>query len=125
MSEWTDEMRQEVIDKYQAAEPTAETSVEIVSDLAEEYDKTPNGVRMILSKAGVYVKKDPASAGSSKAKASSGGGTRVSKADAIASLASAIEATGQEPNDEILSKLTGKAAVYFKEVIENCNNEAE
>lgn len=124
-SEWTDEMRAEVIAKYEAADPTAETSVEIVSDLAEEYEKTPNGVRMILSKAGVYVKKEPASASSSKTKSSGTGGTRVSKADAIASLASAIEATGQEPNDEILGKLTGKAAVYFKEVIDNCNNESD
>lgn len=123
MSDWTDEVREEVIAKYKAANPTPENSVEIVSELAEEFDKTPNGVRMILSKAGVYIKKEAAAAASSS-KASTGT-PRVSKADAIASLATAIEATGQEPNDEILSKLTGKAAVYFKEVIENATTDAE
>lgn len=118
MSEWTDEQREQVIEAYKAANPTSENSVEIVKELAEEFDKTPNGVRMILTKAEVYVKKSPAqgsSNGESKAK-----GTRVSKADAMAKLTTAIEAAGQEPNEEIISKLTGKAALYFAEVIENC-----
>jgi len=116
MSEWTDELKEEVIKAYQAANPTPETSVEIVKELAEEYGKTPNGLRMILSKAEVYVKKEPAKGGSSSSK-STGGTTRVSKADAMAKLTSAIEATGQEANEEIISKLTGKAALYFAEVI--------
>lgn len=120
MSEWTDELREEVIAAYEKAEPTPENSVEIVKELAEEYDKTPNGVRMILTKAGVYVKRAAAqSSGASSTKSTS---TRVSKADAIASLTSAIESTGQEPNEEILGKLTGKAAVYFAEVINNAKD---
>ena len=45
---------------YEEAEPTPETSMEIVKDIAEELDESPNGVRMILTKAGVYVKKTPA-----------------------------------------------------------------
>lgn len=118
MSEWTDELKESVIAAYQAANPTPENSVEIVKELAEEYDKTPNGVRMILSKAEVYVKKEAAKGGSTNSKASSGT-TRVSKADAMAALTTAIEATGQEANEEIISKLTGKAALYFAEVLNN------
>ena len=121
MSEWTDELREEVIAAYEKAEPTPDNSVEIVKELAEEYDKTPNGIRMILTKAGVYVKKAAAEKSSSSSSKSSGS-TRVSKADAIASLNSAIEASGQEPNEEIISKLTGKAAVYFAEVINNARD---
>ena len=113
---WTDEAKAEAIEKYEAAEPTAESSVEIVKQIAEEMDETPNGVRMILSKAGVYIKKSPAKK-ESKAK-----GTRVSKEDAQDALSSALEDAGQEPNEDIISKLTGKAALYFKEVIETINS---
>lgn len=122
MSDWTDELREQVINEYKEANPTPENSVEIVSELAEKFDKTPNGVRMVLTRANVYVKKDAASGGGSKSTKASTGGTRVSKADAIAKLTSAIEATGQEPNEEIIGKLTGKAAIYFAEVIENNND---
>jgi len=60
MSNWTDELKSQVIEDYQGADPTPETSMEIVSDIAENIGQTPNGVRMILTKAGVYVKKNPA-----------------------------------------------------------------
>lgn len=120
MSEWTDELREQVIEAYKAANPTPENSVEIVKELAEKFDKTPNGVRMVLTKAEVYIKRSPAQGGS---KDSSGTkSTRVPKADAMAKLTSAIEAAGQEPNEEIISKLTGKAALYFAEVITNCTD---
>ena len=119
MSEWTDELKQQVIDEYLAKKPTPDNSVEIVGELADKYEKTPNGVRMILSRAEVYVKKEPPKGGSTN---KSSGGTRVSKADAISNLIDSIKATGQEPNEEIISKLTGKAAVYFKEVIDNAQN---
>jgi len=119
MSEWTDEVREQVIEAYKKADPTPENSVEIVKELAEEFDKTPNGVRMILTKADVYVKRAPAQ-GSSSSNGGASKSTRVSKADAMAKLTTAIEAAGQEPNEEIISKLTGKAALYFAEVIENC-----
>ena len=114
---WTDEKKQEAVDMYTAEEPTPENSMEIVKDIAEEHEESPNGVRMILTKAGVYVKKAPASGGS-KASASGGSsGGRVSKAAAIESLSAAISDAGQEVDQEILDKLTGKAAVYFAAVI--------
>ncbi len=114
--EWTDESKAEVIKKYTESEPTPENSMDIVTQIAEEMGATPNGVRMILSKDGCYVKKTPAKSTST---ASSGGSTRVSKADAQAALKSAISAKGLEPDDDIVDKLTGKAAQYFTEILNN------
>ena len=120
---WDDEKKAAVIEQYEAANPTPENSMEIVAELAEEFEESPNGVRMILTKAGVYVKKAPASGGA-KGTASNGGsgGGRVSKAAAIESLAGAIQDAGQEIDQEILDKLTGKAAVYFTGVISAINS---
>jgi hypothetical protein len=116
---WTEELKQEVIEKYEAAGPTPENSTEIIKDIAEEIEMSPNGVRMVLVQAGVYVKKDPATSTSkTTSKTASGEGSkRVSKESAIADLKAAIEAKGAEVDEDILSKLTGKAAVYLLGVI--------
>lgn len=106
---WDDDSRAQVISKYQDSNPTAETSVEIVNDIAEEIGASPNGVRKVLSQAGVYIKKAPAE----KKASSSGGGTRVNKAEAQQALTNAIEALGKTADEDIISKLTGKAAIYF------------
>ena len=53
---WDDEKKAAVIEAYEAAEPTPENSMEVVAELAEEFEESPNGVRMILTKAGVYIK---------------------------------------------------------------------
>jgi hypothetical protein len=118
---WTDEKKAEVIEAYEAANPTPENSMEIVAEIAEEHNESPNGVRMVLTKAGVYVKKAPASGGA-KAGSTGGSGGRVSKAAAIESLTAAISDAGQEVDEEILSKLTGKAAMYFAGVISAVNS---
>ena len=107
---WTDESKAQAISMYQEREPTPENSMEIVSEIAEELGESPNGVRMILSKAGVYVKKEPAAGANKTTKSAS---TRVSKEDAQAQLIAAIEAAGKEVDSDIISKLTGKAAIYF------------
>ena len=109
---WTDEKKEEVIEAYKKADPTPETSVEIVKDIAEEYEESPNGVRMILTKAGVYIRKTAAAA--------TGNGTgspRVSKSDAQEELIAALTSAGKTVDNDIISKLTGKAAKYFAEVI--------
>jgi transposase-like protein len=117
---WTDESKAEAIAMYQEAEPTPETSMEIVKQIADELGESPNGVRMILTKAEVYIKKAPA-AGSSAPK-SGGGGTRVSKAAAVEALSAALSDAGQEVDEDIVNKLTGKAAQYFTNVITAINN---
>ena len=118
-TQWTDELKAKVIEMYEGAGPTPETSTEIIKDIAEEIEMSPNGVRMVLVQAGVYVKKDPGtSSGGSKTKTTSGEGSkRVSKESAIADLRAAIEAKGAAVDEDILSKLTGKAAVYLLQVI--------
>ena len=100
---WTDESKAEAVEMYTIAEPTPETSMEIVKEIAD----------------GEYVKKTPAS-GSSKSNGTGGG--RVSKADAQEALSSAISDAGLEVDESIISKLTGKAAVYLTGIVEKLNN---
>jgi hypothetical protein len=111
---WDDARRAKAIEMYQEREPTPENSMEIVAEIADEMEESPNGVRMILSRAGVYVTKEkPAEGAKSKTTKSGGTSTRVSKEDAQAQLIAAIEAAGKTVDEDIISKLTGKAAVYF------------
>lgn len=114
---WTDEKKALVVKMYEDANPTPETSIEIVKQIAEEVEETPNGVRMILSKADVYVKKEAGvAAATGGAKASTTTGTRVSKSDSIQGLKDAIASAGLAVDDEILDKLTGKQAIYLTDV---------
>jgi transposase-like protein len=114
MSTWTDELREQAVQLYMEGHPTPDNSMEIVTEVADELGFSPNSVRMILSKAGVYVTKTPAA---KKAASSGGGGTRTNKAAAIAELTAAIEKAGKEVDEDIISKLTGKAAAYFAGII--------
>lgn len=111
---WTDDQKAEAIKSYKDANPTPETSTEIIKEIAEEMEQSPNGVRMILVQAGVYVKKE---AGATSTKATKEGGTRVSKESQIAALKAALVDNGLPVDDEILEKLTGKAAAYFTSVV--------
>lgn len=118
---WDDAKKKKVVDLYLAGEPTPENSMEIVKEIADDLDESPNGVRMILSKAGVYVTKT-AAAKTSTAKSGTGTGTgtaRVSKEDSQARLIAAINTIGATVDEEIISKLTGKAAVYLATIIES------
>jgi len=111
---WTDEAKAQAVEMYTAEEPTPENSMEIVKEIAAELGESPNGVRMILTRAGVYVKKTPATKSTSSG---NGGGGRVSVADAQQAVKDAISDAGMEADDAIISKLTGKAANYFAEII--------
>ena len=122
MSTWTDEQKTEVIARYQEImendfdtdEDRASHSVEVVAQLAEDLGKTPNGVRIILIKADVYIKKSPAA----KTKTKGTGAKRINKAEAQKGLSSAIATIDADlVNDEIIEKLTGKAAQYLTEVM--------
>ena len=122
MAAWTDELKAKVVEMYLEAEPTAETSTEIVKDIAEEIDQTPNGVRQVLVQAGVYVKKDAtatiAKPGTKPSATKDGDAPkRVSKESQFALLRAAIEAKGATVDEEIVTKLTGKAAAYFTSVL--------
>ena len=116
---WTDESKAEAVEMYTASEPTPDTSMEVVKEIADELGESPNGVRMILTRAGVYVKKTPASKSTSTG---STGGGRVSKADAQDALSAALSDAGMEVDQSIISKLTGKAAVYLTGIVEKLNS---
>ena len=113
---WDDAKKAQAVDLYSSQEPTPETSMEIVKDVADSLGESPNGVRMILTRAGVYVKKAP-----TKSSSNSTGGGRVSKADAQNTLRDAIQDAGQEVDMSIIDKLTGKAAVYITGIINAIN----
>ena len=106
---WDDDKKAQAVDMYEAQDPTPETSMEIVKEIADELNESPNGVRMILTKAGVYVKKAQANGNGG----ASSGGTRVSKQAAQDALIAAIQDKGGEVDVDIISKMTGKAAQYF------------
>lgn len=119
---WTDEKKQKVIEQYEdimkneydSDEGRAAATIEVVKQLAEEHGEAVNGVRIMLSKAGVYIKaatKKPAT------KSESGGTKRVNKAEALQELKNIINSQGKEVDEEIISKLTGKAAQYFAGIL--------
>ena len=116
---WTDEAKAQAVEMYTAEDPTPENSMEVVKEIAAELGESPNGVRMILTRAGVYVKKTPAAKSTSSG--GGGGGGRVSVADAQQAVTDAISDAGMEADAAIISKLTGKAANYFAEVITKLN----
>ena len=113
---WDDAKKADAVEMYTNQEPTPETSMEVVKEIADELSESPNGVRMILTRAGVYVKK-----ATTKSSSNSTGGGRVSKADAQNTLRDAIQDAGQEVDDSIIDKLTGKAAVYITGIINAIN----
>lgn len=126
---WTDEKKAQLVAKYEEIMRTeyqtdaqrAAASVEVVAELAEEFGETVNGTRMVLIKANVYIKKGAGETGT-EAKAKAGASTRVSKADAAQALRNAIGAIDPAlVDDEIIDKLTGKAAAYFTSLILKVN----
>ena len=80
-------------------------------------EQSPNGVRMVLVQAGVYVKKEAAATGGATKKEGDAP-KRVSKETQIAALRAEIEAKGATVDADILDKLTGKAAAYFTAVLQ-------
>jgi hypothetical protein len=116
---WTDEKKEQAIKMYKEANPTSSNSTEIIKEISEDIGETANGVRMILVNAGVYVKKESNTVSTK----SSSTGTRVSKDTQISSLKEILSDNGVEVDEEILSKLTGKAAAYFVSAFKQVTND--
>ena len=110
MSSWTDELKTEVIDKYTSQNPTPENTLDLVADIADKCNVTVNGLRMVLSKAGVYVARGTTAAtnASDPTKAK-----KKSKDESLKELTTLLTQHGVEVDDGIISKLTGKAAEFF------------
>ena len=113
---WTEDQKQAAIAQYEAGNPTPENSPELIKEIAEEMEQSPYGVRMVLVQAGVYIKKE-AGAPAAKTASKSDAPKRVSKESSIAALKAVIESKGLAVDDDVLDKLTGKAAVYFTTVL--------
>ena len=120
---WNDEKKAAVIEEYKRImaedfdtdEQRAGVTVEVVKQLADQFGETANGVRMVLQKADVYIK---AANTRTTSKSSGEGAKRVNKAEAIQSLKNSISAVDPAlVDDDILDKLTGKAAAYLVGVI--------
>jgi hypothetical protein len=122
MSTWTDESKAAVVKAYQEKNPTSANSTEIVKELAETFNQTANSVRMVLMQEKVYVKKEGGTAASaaSDKKGTAGSGTagkKPSKEALQAELTKAIENAGHVADQDIIGKLTGKAAEYLTKII--------
>ena len=115
---WTDEKKEQAVSLYEEQGPTPETSMEIVKEIADELEESPNGVRMILTRAGVYIKKAPTTKNGGQ---SANGTGRVSKQSMQDELIAAITDAGQTVDEDIISKLSGKAAQYLAGVISAIN----
>ena len=117
---WDDVKRAKAIADYTGSNPTPTNTQEIIASIAEDLGESVNGVRLILSKAGVYVKQGdtakPKPTGT-KTATKADGTAKVTKADSINALVAAIESTGYILDREIVDKLTGKQAIYFTAVI--------
>lgn len=118
---WDDDKRAAVVEAYEKANPTPENSMEIVKQIADDMGESANGVRMVLTKAGVYIKKSEGTSSSSAGTAKAATGTRVSKAGAQEAIMAALRDAGQEIDEDVVSKLTGKAAMYFANIITKLN----
>ena len=55
--QWSDDLKHDVVKAYQKAKPTPESSKSIVEQLSSEYGANMAAIRIVLIKAGVYVKK--------------------------------------------------------------------
>lgn len=130
---WTQEKKDAVIQEYvdtMANEydndvDRAANSMEVVEELAVKYEEAVNGTRAILSRGKVYIKKSAVAAtAATKTAGGAAAGTskRVNKAEAIQSLKDVIVMlSNNDPasiDNEILDKLTGKAAMYFTGVLQ-------
>lgn len=112
---WTEELKQEVTNEYTVRiqelpeEERPLNSMRIIEELSVEYGFTKNQVRGVVQHSPNYVKagraKPAATAAADKPK-------RVSKADAQANLASLIEEIGQEPDRDMIAKMSGVQANY-------------
>jgi len=120
IQEYTDTMANE----YDTDESRALNSMEVVEELAVKYEEAVNGTRAILSRAGVYIKKSAVAPAAKAAGGTAAAGTskRVNKAEAIQALKDVIVMlSNNDPaalENEILDKLTGKAAMYFTGVLQ-------
>ena len=116
---WTPELKAEAISQYVERineflpEDRPSHTLEVIAELAAEYNFTKNSMRGVIQQSEHYVKAAKKVAATSEKPASK----RPNKAQALAELKAAISDSGAEVNEELIDKLTGIEAVYFTQVI--------
>lgn len=115
MTDWTPELKEQIVAAYQEQNPNSETTIEICKLLAEDFGVTVNGLRRVLVERGVYISKSPKTGKSADGTTS----TRVSKADAICELNNTIKEAKFDLDESMTKSMTGKSAVYFTEIIKS------
>lgn len=116
-SRWEDEdFKAQVRAAYLETEPTPETNSEILQQMGLDFEVSPNSLRVFLAKENLLAKKvvEPTAEG---AKSATTGTKRVSKEKVIGQLKDLIASKDKPVDNDILDKLTGKAAQYLIEVI--------
>lgn len=104
-----------IVELYLSQQPTGANTYEAVKEVATLTELSPNYIRQVLIKQGKYVEKEKVSEKAETTKKSK----RVSKDAAQEELRNAIEDANQEVDEDIIPKLTGKASMYFAELIRN------
>lgn len=114
LADWENEEFKESLTKaYVDMKPTPESNSEILESLGDIYNVSPNSIRVFLTRAGVYVKAEQPTAD----KPAATGSKRVPKEATINKLKAIITAKGKEVDDSVVDKLTGKAALYWIELL--------
>ena len=120
--DWTDDLKARVVKEYLESSPTAENGTEIVEKISAGLEgSTVNGVRIILAKSvdeegnKIYISK--ASGNATKTEGDKPTTKRVNKKEAVEKLVGVITTAELNVDDDIIGKLTGKAAVYFTELL--------
>ncbi len=108
---YTEEFKEEIKKKYLESDPTANNTVELCKSLADEHGVSANVIRQLLVGAEVYISQGQVT--SSKKTTS----TKLDKSKMQDSIQSVIEALGEKVDQDIISKLTGKAANYLSSVM--------
>ena len=103
--------------KYDESEKPTH-SMEACKTLAEQLGFTANGVRLVLTQAGVYIAKTPRSSAATSTADKPKAATRGSKQVSLNNLKTAIRNIDPELLDEeLIDKLTGVQAEYFATII--------
>jgi uncharacterized membrane-anchored protein len=104
---------QNIVELYESQQPTGKNTYECVKEVAYITKLSPNYIRRVLQEAGVYVVKEKPK----ETKVEETKKKRLSKAEAHQMLINVVSDAGSEIDEEIVSKMTGKAAAYFAELI--------
>lgn len=108
-------VKEAIREAYLSENPTSDTNSEILKKLGEDFQMSANSIRVFLAKENILVKKAQVETGGTKSPTT--GTKRVSKEKVLGQLKELISSKGKPIDNDILDKLTGKAAQYLIEVI--------